>query len=108
MIQKHRLPASPRHLVPGAFAATLSLLLLIFPFFATARIALAGLLALYLSVILLASVITAVRTEVKLLPILPATFACFHLGYGFGFLFGVWDFMVKRQRAGRFVNLTRN
>jgi len=32
-----------------------------------------------------ASVVTAAKTEWKLLPVLPLVFGCYHFGYGFGF-----------------------
>jgi len=43
-----------------------------------------------------------------LLPALPIVFSCFQLGYGYGFLRGIVDFVVfqKAPPAG-FVQLTR-
>ena len=107
VIQKHRRPASVRHLVPGSFAAALLLLLPASAFSFAARIALALLAAAYLLVLIPASVVTAARAGWKLLPVLPAVMACYHLGYGFGFLFGVWDFLICRRGTGRLVALTR-
>lgn len=107
VVQKHGRPASLRHLVPGTFAALLSGLALAAPVSGAARIGLVALSGLYLLAIVPASCMTAARAEHRLLPILPATFACYHLGYGFGFLCGAWDFVVRRQAAGRFVALTR-
>ena len=106
VIQKHHAPASFRHLIPGSFAASLLVLTLASPFLMLARLGLAGLLGVYFLALLFASAHTARRSELSYLPVLPAIFACFHLGYGFGFLFGVWDFVVCRRR-GRFVTLTR-
>ena len=106
VIQKHHAPASFRHLIPGSFAASLLVLTLASPFLMLARLGLAGLLGFYFLALLFASAHTARRSELSYLPVLPAIFACFHLGYGFGFLFGVWDFVVCRRR-GRFVTLTR-
>jgi hypothetical protein len=28
---------------------------------------------------------------------LPAVFACYHIGYGYGFLRGIWDFVIVRR-----------
>jgi hypothetical protein len=40
--------------------------------------------------------------------LLPAVLACCHLGYGFGFLMGIWDFLVlRRPGRGTFAVLTR-
>ena len=77
-------------------------------FFPVAAIALAFLLTAYAIPLAAASVVTAARAEWRLLPLFPPIFACYHFGYGFGFLFGIWDFMVRRRAAGRFVALTRS
>ena len=43
-----------------------------------------------------------------LLPALPLVFWCYHFGYGYGFLRGLWDFVLFRRRPGdTFTALTR-
>jgi glycosyltransferase involved in cell wall biosynthesis len=106
VIRKHRIPASWRHLVPGAFALALLLFGLAAALFPPARLAFGGLVGLYLAALIPACFLTAARAGWDLLPLLPAVFACYHLGYGFGFLAGLWDFVLCR-RSGRFVALTR-
>jgi glycosyltransferase involved in cell wall biosynthesis len=109
VIRNHRLPASVRHLVPAVFLASLGLLLLLGCFWAPALGAAAALAGIYLLAVCLASLLTAARSEWKLLPVLPLVFCCFHLGYGYGFLRGVVDFlMFQKAPATRFVRLTRN
>ena len=121
VIQKHKLPASPRHLVPGAFVLALALLFLLsalcFPWpvksFAhftgqLSAFCFISLLSFYLLAVLAASVITAARSEWKLLPVLPLVFPCYHFGYGYGFLRGVLDFLIRRKGAQKnFATLTR-
>ncbi len=136
VIQKHRLPASWRHLVPGAFLLTLVLLAmalllcLVAPYVGLQTLdfglwtsdfglrlshlrspisyLLTGLLTVYCLTVALASLHTASRTQWSLLPVLPLVFPCYHLGYGFGFLRGVLDFVLLRRRPGQqFVQLTR-
>jgi GT2 family glycosyltransferase len=70
---------------------------------------LAVIAASYVAVLLMASVTTAARYGWDLLPILPFTFACYHLGYGIGFLQGLMDFVVRRRTApsARMSQLTR-
>jgi len=97
VIQKHRLPASWRHLAPAAFLLTMMVLLCASLFSALALRAAAFVAVGYVLGNLAASGITASRTKVSLLPVLPPVFACFHLGYGYGFLRGVWDFAVMRR-----------
>lgn len=109
VIRKHRLPASCRHVVPPAFVAVLvsaSGAALIDPGLAIG----AQLMILpYLLCSVGASVAAcATRTRLKYLPVMPAVFACFHLGYGVGFLGGVWAFLVRRTKSHRaFETLTR-
>lgn len=128
VIQKHKLPASPRHLVPGAFLLTLALLLLLstcsfllstaapVPWsvvshfcFLLSAFCFISLIGSYLLAVVAASAITAAKTDWKLLPILLFVFPCYHFGYGSGFLRGVWDFAILRRGAAcTFAELTRD
>jgi succinoglycan biosynthesis protein ExoA len=107
VIQKHRLPASIRHIVPAGFLATLILLMLAAPFGAIPAYGLALLVGTYALCITIASVITAARTRFSLLPILPLVFACYHLSYGAGFLKGIWDFNIRKRASPFAEKLTR-
>lgn len=100
VIQKHRLPASIRHLVPGGFVASLLTLAVLAPFFPWGRLLLAGLLGLYVCTNLAATVITCRRpADWKYLPVMPQVFAAYHFGYGWGFLRGVVDFFLLKKGA---------
>lgn len=107
VIRKHRIPASLRHLVPGLFVASLIVTGIGAPFCVQSRVLLAGIAGLYALGMLMASAITAASAGWSLLPVLPLTFACYHVGYGSGFLIGIWDFVVRRKGSGRFTQLTR-
>jgi succinoglycan biosynthesis protein ExoA len=107
VIQKHRAVASWRHLVPGSFAALLTILTLAAPLLPLVRIALGFLVMAYMAVLLMAAIVTARRAGWLLLPVLPAVFACYHLGYGFGFLLGILHSMTRRRASGRLLALTR-
>ncbi len=109
VIQKHRLPASWRHLVPGTFVATLGLALAAAPFSVAARRAALWLAGAYAAASLVASLWTCLRPgRLRYLPVMPLVFACYHFGYGIGFLRGVWDFVIRRRRlGGAFEGLTR-
>jgi len=108
VVQKHGRPAALRHVVPAVFVGTmllLPLLALLWP-----RVwGLWGALGLLYSVgTLVASVATAWRRGLTLLPVLPVVFACYHLGYGYGFLRGLWDFVLwRRPPAEAMLALTR-
>lgn len=109
VIQKHRLPASWRHLVPGAWVLGLGLLAILSIFLAPARLALAACLAIYFAATLGAAVVACRKArDFRFLPILPLIFAIFHFGYGYGFLRGVLDFLVLRHTPRRdFTRISR-
>jgi hypothetical protein len=137
VIQKHKTPASWRHLVPGAFVLTLLLMFLLYtscfllslcsaslareaggPWslvppvshfcFLLSTFCFLPLSCVYLAAVVLASVWTAAKIAWKLLPVLPVVFGCFHFGYGFGFLCGIWHFVIRRGTAKtNFSSLTR-
>jgi len=113
VIQKHKLPASWRHLVPAAFLLVLGMLLLasvlcsLFSVFWPSRALLLALGA-YLLAVFVASLLTSAKTEWKLFPVLPLVFGCYHFGYGLGFLRGILDFVVLRRGASSsFTSLSR-
>lgn len=108
VIQKHKLPASWRHLVPGALVVTFGALGAGALVSNLARGALALAAGTYGAGLLAASVDIARKTEWKYLPVLPAVLAAFHFGYGTGFVRGVVDFVaLKRGPRGSFTVLTR-
>src|SRR5262249_995778 len=108
VIRKHRLPGSLRHVVPGAFVGSICLLVALGLFWRPAFLA-AGVLGLAYAVTAVAiSFLIAARTKWTLLPIFPAVVACFHIGYGYGFLRGILDFVILHNAPqARFVQLTR-
>jgi succinoglycan biosynthesis protein ExoA len=123
VIQKHKLPASWRHLVPGMFVLTVALLfagsVLCSLLSATTRLPAAIprvlwmtlflVLGAYLLAVLIASILTAAKTKWKLFAILPPVFGCYHFGYGLGFLRGISDFVVLRRGASKSLSqLTRS
>ena len=97
VIQKHRLPAAVRHLVPGGFVAALLAGVLAAPFLPAAGLLTLGLLAVYLACTGLAALATAARSEWRFAPVLPVVFAGYHFGYGLGFLHGLLDFVLIRR-----------
>ncbi|MEW6301890.1 MAG: glycosyltransferase family 2 protein [Verrucomicrobiota bacterium] len=108
VIRKHRLPASFRHVVPGAFIGCLCLLSVLGFFWFPAWFGVAGLAALYAAGALALALIIAAGTRWVLFPVLPVVVWCFHFGYGYGFLRGIMDLVLLRNApATPFVQLTR-
>ncbi len=108
VIQKHRMPASIRHLVPGLFLLISGILLVTGFFKPQAFYALGAIWGVYFLFLLTASVLASQKSQWKLFAIYPAIFACFHLGYGYGFMRGLVDFIFFRKAPRReFMQLTR-
>jgi len=109
VIQKHHVPASIRHLIPALFLIALLLSGLSILFHPLGIKVFATLLGAYLIAVLIASSITCIRTkELKYILILPLVFPAFHFGYGFGFLAGIFEFIImRRKNRDRFNELTR-
>lgn len=108
VIQKHRLPASMRHVVPAGAILGLGLMLLLGFFWSAVWFVAAVSVLGYAAASILASVHCAFRSSLRYMPVLPFVFACFHWGYGLGFLRGVVDFVwLRRGAATSFTQLTR-
>jgi succinoglycan biosynthesis protein ExoA len=108
VIRKHTKPASLRHLVPGAFMACVCLTFFLGLFWRPGFVAAGLLIGFYLIIASIIAVLTAARSRWALLPILPVVIGCFHFGYGYGFLRGVFDFvMFDNAPQTQFMRLTR-
>ena len=110
VIRKHKIPASVRQLVPGGFVACLLLLAAATPFSDWAWRCLLALIALYGAASAVSSAaLCGNRLNWWYMPVMPAVFATYHFGFGYGFLRGVADFVVLRRTARpRFAVLTRS
>ena len=108
VIQKHRLPASVRQLVPAAFVLSLMSSLVLAPISWPAAVALALIAASYLVCNLAASIATAAKSGWNSLPLLPLVFLGYHMGYGVGFLRGIVDaVLLGRGASDKMTALTR-
>jgi succinoglycan biosynthesis protein ExoA len=109
VIQKHRWPASVRHLFPACFVLSLTLLLLSSLRWPAALWGLLGLIGTYSTCNVIASVLAARHKGWKVITLLPLVFACYHFAYGLGFLRGIYDFVIlRRGPAIGFSKLTRH
>lgn len=131
VIQKHRLPASWRHLVPGTFVFllifTAALLILstgvralpllqggsplesAFRWIQTGAGVSLGIMALaYAAAVVLASWITSRSGGIGMFGRLLLVFPSYHISYGWGFLKGVVDFLILNKGPGSWAQtLTR-
>jgi succinoglycan biosynthesis protein ExoA len=108
VIRKHRLPASIRHLVPGAFLLFLILLGMTSLFWAPAFWLFLALVGAYIGFTAVGAMMTAAKHGWHLYPALIPVFACYHFGYGIGFLKGISDFVLSRRRPSeKMVLITR-
>ena len=110
VIQKHKIPASWRHLIPGTFVASLVLLSLLAPVGVLFWWLWLGLVISYASAVGAASLLTCRSLDkLRFLPVMPIVFTAYHIGYGYGFLRGLIDFVILRKGcAASFKELTRS
>ncbi len=101
VMQKHRLPASVRHVAPFGFLALLVAMAIGAPFSRALALALAVAVAGY-AVAALIFAWGADRQKPSLASVgaVAAAFACMHFGYASGFGRGIWDFAILRRQAG--------
>ena len=105
--RKHGAVTNLRQLVPAAFVATVVLLALLALAVPAARLVLAAVLLLYLTGALVAGA-AKVGSGISLLPRVMLAFATMHVGYGLGYLEGLYRFMLLGERPGvRNVELSR-
>lgn len=108
VMQKHKIPASVRQLVPGLFVLSLIGLSIVSFVWHAAAWAFLGLVGIYIVCNLAASFLTAITKGWTLFPLLPLVFATYHFAYGCGFLRGLWDFVILRRGPTRtYTRLTR-
>jgi succinoglycan biosynthesis protein ExoA len=108
VIQKHRLPASWRHLAPAALLLALTSLGAMALFARPALMLWFFVFGAYGVFNLAASVVAAAQGGITLLPMLPVVIAAYHFGYGYGFWRGIWDFIICGKDARpSFACLTR-
>ncbi len=92
VLQKHPRQMSLRQFVPPVFVLALILSLLLASITPQGRIALVGLVGVYLLANLVTTVITVWGQGLKKFLFLPIVFAIIHISYGLGFLAGLFKF----------------
>ena len=108
VMQKHKLATSIRHFVPGIFVFSVLMLLLGSIFSSVLLNILLLLLLTYFVAILIASIMSTIGNW-KYIFIMPLIFLSYHIGYGYGFNRGVFDFILLNRKANnKFKKLTRN
>ena len=99
IIKKHRRPGSIRQLIPSLFISVLLILGISSLWSFHALWVLSGLVFSYILLNIMASFHAASLSKWKLLLVLPLVFACYHFSYGFGFLFGLWNFFIVAPKS---------
>ena len=97
VIQKHRRPASIRHLIPLMFVLFLSLGGMLSIFSRLIRTMYFIILGLYLLLDLVFSIKIAGKKKFSYLPYLVVTFPLLHISYGLGFIFGIFNFYIFKS-----------
>lgn len=97
VIQKHRRPASIRHLIPLIFVLFLSIGGVLSIFSKLIRVMYFLVLGLYLLLDLLFSIKISIKKKFSYLPYLIITFPLLHISYGLGFIFGIFNFYIFKS-----------
>jgi glycosyltransferase involved in cell wall biosynthesis len=101
VIQKHRMPSTRRHLVPGIFVFLLGILPVLSFWWSSTFWFWLGTIGLYIVINFIVSLKVAFSKNLKAFPLLPFVFACYHFGYGLGFLRGIFDFFFFKESRRR-------
>ncbi len=108
VIRKHGQPASVRHIVPGAFVASLAASATAAPFSVVGRYLFLSLAAIYLAFVAVTTVVIVARDRrIRFLPVLPLAVMSFQLPYGAGFLLGTINSFRKDRESASMSDLTR-
>lgn len=108
VIEKHRQPASIRHVIPVIFVTCLALAAITAPFFAPAAMLFIALGGCYAFFVVFSSLAICMSNKVlKYFPILPIVIACYQLPYGFGILLGWTDSIFRRSNRSSMSDLSR-
>jgi hypothetical protein len=94
-------------LIPAGFVFTLLLLPALSIIWPAAMWIWISFLGLYFGANLLVSMLTAALKGWNLIPLLPYIFAIFHFAYGWGFLRGLTDFVMRRGSHNFYTAPTR-
>lgn len=96
ILQKYKSLPAIRHLVPGTFVISVLLLSsLSFISYIFLNLFL-FLITIYAALVIFASfIICAKKENIVFLPVMPAVLTVFHVSYGLGFIYGIWDFILK-------------
>ncbi|MFC1584258.1 glycosyltransferase family 2 protein [Fibrobacterota bacterium] len=99
VIQKHGVPASWRHTVPGAFVTSLLFSLAMSPWSSGALFVFTTIISAYTLACLAATGFASWNKEKKLILVLPLVFFVLHFSYGFGFLSGILVFYLQGKKV---------
>lgn len=97
VIQKHKLPASWRHIVPVSFILSILVGAILGLFDKYGLYLLGTIITLYLSILFFFSATISFKKGIEYFPVLPIVFATLHFAYGFGFLKGIWHFIILKK-----------
>ena len=109
VIQKHNFPASLRHVIPTVFVFATIILGLTAFFSSNVRWLLSVTELVYIGTLACGTILSAeVRRNPLLFVITFVSIAVMHIGYGYGFARGLWDFLILRVvKNENFASLTR-
>ncbi len=108
VVNRHPLQFKARHLIPPLFILALAFLAFASPFVPAASLGVAVVLGLYGAFVAAGTLKIALDKGLKVGTPIPLVLPCYHFGYGYGMLRGLWDHSMGRDGASAsFARLTR-
>lgn len=98
VIQKHKFPASIRHLVPGIFVLSISLGLILSLYKGIGLIILLPVLFSYIPVMIYFTIKQCLKNKFYNFFLVASVFLILHFSYGTGFIKGILDFYILKQK----------
>ena len=108
VVNRHPVQFKTRHLIPPLFIITLAFLAIASPFISAAPLALMAILGLYSVFVCVGTLAIGKAEGLKVAASIPLVLPCYHFGYGYGMLRGLWDQSIGRAgTSAGYARLTR-
>lgn len=107
VLQKHKQISSIRYLIPSIFVLSLLLFSSLAIRYYLFRTVLLAEISLYFTLMIISTLLSVKKENLRYLPVFPAIFITYHLANGVGVLFGLVSIIIFRRKSMAMLKLTR-